>query len=134
MATTASAPAPGMANCTAAVIWPQAASNGSAPSSIAARSATGRAPCSSTPARWPTAGAGAPSGRWAGSAAARAGARRRLRAPPGGGALGGLVRAGLALLLAAGVLLGHWAGSDTSLASALSQAAHYLPAGQRLES
>src|SRR6218665_2431251 len=110
MATTASAPAPGMANCTAAVIWPQAALNGSAPSSIAARSATGRAPCSSTPARWPTAGAGAAGGP--------------LRAPPVLRALGGLLRAGLALLLVAGVLLWHWAGSDTSLASALSQAAH----------
>src|SRR6218665_2912382 len=41
---------------------------------------------------------------------------------------------GLAVLLGAGVVLWYWAGSDTSLASALSQAAHYLPAGQRLES
>ncbi|MCW5237050.1 translocation/assembly module TamB domain-containing protein [Verminephrobacter eiseniae] len=60
--------------------------------------------------------------------------RRPLRAHPVLRALGWLLQAGLALLLAAGVLLWHWAGSDTSLASALSQAAHYLPAGQRLES
>src|SRR6218665_2646336 len=74
-----------------------------------------------------------PTPRARASDSAAAAPRRPRGAPPVLRALGWLLRAGLALLLGAGVLLWDWAGSDTSLASALSQSAHYLPAGQRLE-
>ncbi|MCW8202562.1 translocation/assembly module TamB domain-containing protein [Verminephrobacter aporrectodeae] len=57
--------------------------------------------------------------------------RRRRRALR---ALGWLLLALAALLLAAAALLWWWAGSASSLASTLARAAHYLPAGQTLES
>ena len=55
-------------------------------------------------------------------------ARRVLRA------LAWLLALLAALLLGAAALVWWWAGSSTSLAAVLTRAAHYLPAGQQLES
>ena len=56
------------------------------------------------------------------------------RAPRVLRALGWLLVALVALLLAASALLWWWAGSGTSLATALARATQYLPANQQLES
>lgn len=71
----------------------------------------------------------------AGSSSAR---RPRPPRPPGAHrvlrALGWLLAGLVALLLTACALLWWWAGSGTSLATALARAAQYLPATQQLES